>query len=341
VKKWKLDGIWRPEDGEEPTLEHPKTDTPKTVRREQQSVEASPLSLRFADRQSESNMADDKEEDVDTPKPRRPSNLSGLRSITAPPKLTLIASPPSKLTSSITSSLVLEVPVEDARSEPVDEGISEEAVRSDSVKHIESKAPQARPSSEDMAADLREAQSHDLVEDGVPMSAISQFTDPGILSEDDMIESRVGVWSNISTPSLSSDSEGHSWADVKTPPETIRVKKNRKAPDARAVHHATSTSLLRKTSRESQKAIADGLVSKTYGVFLGPPANLVSMMLKIAARITNGAFSFTVRSPMDSPRRVPGSWILAEDGDEWDVDDFAASPSKRGSKAAVHEFPGL
>jgi hypothetical protein len=78
-------------------------------------------------------------------------------------------------------------------------------------------------------------------------------------------------------------------------------------------------------------SITAALVNKACAVFLGPPAHLVTMMLRIAARFSSGAFGsnsmFFVESPIGSPRRVPGSFYLEdeEDGSEeedWAEDDF-------------------
>jgi hypothetical protein len=81
-------------------------------------------------------------------------------------------------------------------------------------------------------------------------------------------------------------------------------------------------------------SIAAVLVNKACAVFLGPPAHLVTMMLRIAARFSSGAFGsnsmFFVESPIGSPRRVPGSFYLEDEEDhgwkseeeDWDEDDF-------------------
>jgi hypothetical protein len=76
-------------------------------------------------------------------------------------------------------------------------------------------------------------------------------------------------------------------------------------------------------------SITAALVNKACAVFLGPPAHLVTMMLRIAARFSSGAFGsnsiFFVESPIGSPRRIPGSFYLEEEEEEaedWDEDDF-------------------
>jgi hypothetical protein len=95
-----------------------------------------------------------------------------------------------------------------------------------------------------------------------------------------------------------------------------------------------------KTNRvQRQNSIAATLVNKAFAVFLGPPAHLVTMMLRIAARFSSGTFGthsmFFVESPIGSPRRVPGSFYLEDEEDrgwkseeeeerveDWDEDDF-------------------
>lgn len=91
-----------------------------------------------------------------------------------------------------------------------------------------------------------------------------------------------------------------------------------------------------KAGRAAQRhhSITAALVNKACAVFLGPPAHLVTMMLRIAARFSSGAMGsnsmFLVESPMGSPRRVPGSFYLEgeedqgwkSDEDDWEEDDF-------------------
>ncbi|KJX92857.1 hypothetical protein TI39_contig5817g00017 [Zymoseptoria brevis] len=74
---------------------------------------------------------------------------------------------------------------------------------------------------------------------------------------------------------------------------------------------------------KSQNAMAGAIARKTCAVLLGPPAHLVVLMLKIAARFARGVIprSLVWRSPKGSGRRIPGSFDL----DDSEVDDFWAS----------------
>ena len=101
----------------------------------------------------------------------------------------------------------------------------------------------------------------------------------------------------------------------------------------------------RSQSSRRQQAFASAMVKKAYDVFLGPPAHLVAIMLQIAARFANGAFGvesmFYVESPIDSPRKVPGSYYLSGDhveelDSDWEEDDFGVplrSPVRLASRS--------
>ncbi|KAF4554692.1 Hypothetical protein D9617_4g004470 [Elsinoe fawcettii] len=343
VKKWKLDGVWKPEDEEG---WEPKYDRASVLSRAEGMVqrgESSPTVRRqrpFSMENRETAKAESGDEsDEETPKPKRPMSFSEMRSITAPPKLTLVASPPSKTSSrsGSVSSVKAESSVESHEhndAEDEDEEHQEAAERSENeldndedasrqdskTESVETASMDLHPEpAETLYSNLQQAQKEALLDDRAPLSAISQATEGGIMSEDDAVESR--IWSGFSTPSLSSDSEDHSWGEIITPPETLRIRKNRKIAAVDSLSRASSASRLRRSSKESQ-ALTSGIVRKTCSIVLGPPAHLVSMMLKIAAKITNGAFSLTIKSPIDSPHTVPGSWYVGDEEDDWDLDDY-------------------
>ncbi|KAK4498159.1 hypothetical protein PRZ48_010815 [Zasmidium cellare] len=78
-------------------------------------------------------------------------------------------------------------------------------------------------------------------------------------------------------------------------------------------------------SQPQQQALASALVRKACAVFLGPPAHLVVIMLKIAARFAKGALpsSLMFESPAGMAKRVPGSFDLeGSDVEDFDLDDM-------------------
>jgi len=106
----------------------------------------------------------------------------------------------------------------------------------------------------------------------------------------------------------------------------------------------------RSESTQHQQAFATALVRKACAVFLGPPAHLVVIMLRIAARFASGAFglgsSFIIESPAGS-KHVPGSFNLESvDADdfaddlEWEEDDFGVPLRSPVRLAALGEGVG-
>lgn len=82
---------------------------------------------------------------------------------------------------------------------------------------------------------------------------------------------------------------------------------------------SSSMSRRSNSSSQQQQAFATAMVKRACSVFLGPPAHLVAIMLRIAARFAKGAFGvesmFYVESPAGSRGRVPGSYHVLENGD--------------------------
>jgi hypothetical protein len=101
-------------------------------------------------------------------------------------------------------------------------------------------------------------------------------------------------------------------------------------PPTRRSTSSTSSSAASRRSESSQRqqAFATALVRKACATFLGPPAHLVAIMLRIAARFSSGALGLNllyVASPPGKARRMPGSFVLDEDdegegseGAEWE-----------------------
>ena len=112
------------------------------------------------------------------------------------------------------------------------------------------------------------------------------------------------------------------------------------------------------SSHQHQQAFATAMVKKACSVFLGPPAHLVAIMLRIAARFAKGAFGvdgvFYVESPADVRGRVPGSYQVFANGEvegldglhlereeeleEWEEDDFGVplrSPVRLASMSSL------
>lgn len=136
--------------------------------------------------------------------------------------------------------------------------------------------------------------------------------------------------STPSTPPLISDSEESSpslgpYSDVATPPDTIRLRRLTGATQRRAYSPMPNPqNLIRPQSRTANNALTSVVVRKACELILGPPAHLVTLMLNIAARISQGALRFTTYKVRTARKgeRIPCSWESSDEEQDWEEDDF-------------------
>jgi|TARA_R110002003_G_scaffold104_35_gene8502 hypothetical protein len=139
-----------------------------------------------------------------------------------------------------------------------------------------------------------------------------------------------------STPPLVSDSDDDSvelpGLDAITPPDAIRMKRLTGASQRRAFSPMPQPKNLFTPRRPSFGAqFTSALVRKTCELVLGPPAHLVSLMLRIAASISNG-FGWST-SRVRKEEKIPCSWE-SDEGNEWpDEDDFGIPLTNLGDHA--------
>lgn len=144
-----------------------------------------------------------------------------------------------------------------------------------------------------------------------------------------------GLLSTPSTPPLVSDSDDDSVElpnlDAPTPPDAIRMKRLTGASQRRAFSPMPQAqNLFCPPKRTPGRDFTSALVRKTYELVLGPPSHLVSLMLRIAASISNGFGFSTYR--VRRAEKIPCSWD-SDDEAEWpEEDDFGIplrSPAHR------------
>ena len=128
-----------------------------------------------------------------------------------------------------------------------------------------------------------------------------------------------------STPPLISDSDDDSLEraslDLATPPDAIRMKRLTGASQRRAfspMPHAHN--LFCPPKHQPGRDFTNALVRKTCEIVLGPPAHLVSIMLRIATSISNG-FGFSDYR-MRRAEKIPCSWESDDEADWAEEDDF-------------------
>jgi len=141
-----------------------------------------------------------------------------------------------------------------------------------------------------------------------------------------------------STPPLVSDSDDDSLElpglDVATPPDAIRMKRLTGASQRRAFSPMPNPKNLFIPPKQPQTLGAQftqALVRKTMELVLGPPAHLVSLMLRIAQSISNGLGFNTYR--IRQAEKPPGSWE-SDDEEDWpEEDDFGIPLANLGGSA--------
>ncbi|CAA9956814.1 Inp1 multi-domain protein [Pyrenophora teres f. maculata] len=128
-----------------------------------------------------------------------------------------------------------------------------------------------------------------------------------------------------STPPLINDSDDDSLEraslDLATPPDAIRMKRLTGASQRRAfspMPHAHN--LFCPPKQQPGRDFTNALVRKTCEIVLGPPAHLVSIMLRIATSISNG-FGFS-NYRMRRAEKIPCSWESDDEADWDEEDDF-------------------
>ena len=143
-----------------------------------------------------------------------------------------------------------------------------------------------------------------------------------------------------STPPLVSDSDDDSipGLDVPTPPDAIRMKRLTGATQRRAFSPMPQVqNLFRPPKPSPSREFTNVLVRKTCELVLGPPVHLVSMMLRIAASISNGFGFGTYR--VRRTERIPCSWESDEEP-EWPEDDFGIPLGVIGDPVRRRTFSG-
>lgn len=140
----------------------------------------------------------------------------------------------------------------------------------------------------------------------------------------DAVSPRDDSWSEVATPSSQTSIRCRSFMSRRRTPSPLPCSANLYSPRARMPGHHLTTALLQ----------------KTCSLLLGPPVQLVALMLNIAARIANGTFGKSLSSKEGS-RSIPCTWEYSDAEDEardlWDEDDFGISlgvlPCSKGDNA--------
>lgn len=131
------------------------------------------------------------------------------------------------------------------------------------------------------------------------------------------------------TPALTNDAvspRDDSWPEIITP-SSQASRRYRPYASQRRTHSPlpSSANLYSPRTRMSGHHLTTALLQKTCSLLLGPPVQLVALMLNIAARIANGTFGKPLISKEGS-RSIPCTWEYSDVEDEprdlWEEDDY-------------------
>ena len=88
------------------------------------------------------------------------------------------------------------------------------------------------------------------------------------------------------------------------------------------------TNIYTPTARDSSHHLTSAILQKTCSLLLGPPAQLVALMLNLASRITNGSLKGDAFTYNENGHPIPCSWDSGEEdgsrSDDWE-DDYGIS----------------
>lgn len=268
--------------------------------------------------------------------PKRPRRIMTGRTVTAPPQLSLRNSPPSTVTTdNALPTIDYESP---SLSSSVDSFHSFHSPISPLPLSPPSPKSEALESTKSNVAVPR-VRRHKRDESEATITTDSNHLWDLSDSEDE---------SNVDrprTPALVSDvaSQNDLWDEVQTPsPPGLRV---RRTLQKRRAHSPLPSSTNLYTPYPPRPEISGhhlttAIIQRTCSLLLGPPLQLVALMIRIAARIAKVALQGSSFSYGEGGEKIPCTWDFSSDGsdssdDFWDEDDYGISLGKTVSGREV------
>ncbi len=139
------------------------------------------------------------------------------------------------------------------------------------------------------------------------------------------------------TPPLVSDttSEDH-WSEPVTPQPSNEIRHREKRLTRRSYSPLPSpVNLYSPRNRLSGHHLTTAILQKTCSMLLGPPVQLVALMLNIAAKIANGVHRGASFGYGEAGQKIPCSWDFSDADEEpedvWDEDDYGVSLGRLAS----------
>ena len=294
-------------------------------------------------------------EEPDFKTPTRPKGLRTGRAITAPPQLTLRTSPPSnkEATSLASSKLKRE---SSSLSSSVDSFHSFHSP----ISPLAPSPPFPTSQREDYASiDVPLIRNHkrDVSENTITASSPELWDMSDAKSGD---ESAYHSTSDFpGTPPLVSDAasqDDDNWPEPITPSPHTKLRRHgirrRRRNQSPLPPSSNLYSPYSPRSHMSGHHMTTAILQKTCSLLLGPPIQLVALMMRIAAKIARGASRGTSFGFSDGGQKIPCSWNFSDASDEadenWEEDDYGVSLRKNSTSrdarasevgASVGNFP--
>ena len=275
--------------------------------------------------------------------PTRPRTLRTGRAITAPPQLTLQTTPPSSNALSISNPHEL-------KTKPSSLSSSEDSFHSfhSPISPLPpsppySDPPSPTPRSEDILdLHIPRQRSHTRDTSELTITDGSKLWD---LTKADPRQEDASPSSPIlpRTPPLVSDtaSEDH-WSEPVTPQPPTELRRRGKRLTRRSFSPLPSpVNLYSPRNRLSGHHLTTAILQKTCSMLLGPPVQLVALMLNIAAKIANGVHRGALFGYGEVGQKIPCSWDFSdaepddESDDVWEEDDYGVSLGHLPSSKAM------
>ena len=272
------------------------------------------------------------EETENVKTPTRPKGLRTGRAITAPPQLTLRTSPPSNeeakslalpklkresssLSSSVDSFHSFHSPISPLAPSPLFPTSPQEDYANVDI-------PLIRNYKRDVSETTVTASSHELWD----MSDAKSGDESAYHSPPDL----------AGTPPLVSDSTSQDddhWPEPTTPSPHTKLRRHgirrRRRNQSPLPPSSNLYSPYSPRSHMSGHHMATAILQKTCSLLLGPPIQLVALMMRIAAKIARGASRGTSFGFGHGGQKIPCSWDFSDASDEadenWEEDDYGVS----------------
>ena len=284
--------------------------------------------------------------------PTRPKALAGARAITAPPQLILKSNPPFQ------PERTEHLP-DEAESDAASIASSMDSFHSFRSFHSPtsplplsppySDPPSPSQRTEEDIPDINVHRIRQHTRDLSELTVTAEISREWDLMDTPRAPKEATPSSPITlyTPSLTNDAASQSdenWPEIKTPSPQTRLRSRAKSSRRRTPSPLPPpANLYSPRSQMSGHHLTAAILQRTCSLLMGPPAQLVALMLQIARRITNGTLYGLSIGYGDQNHKLPGTWdsgseIEDDSEDYWEEDDYGISlgviPGSR-SKGAV------